>query len=942
MNLKTITKFLKEFGTEAEKRTYGDAPEELITPTDRGDVIIKGLDDSDIKALNKALEEDGYKGPGINMGRLGELFDQKGQLKLNLFEGNIEQSLDTLLTNVQQQNKELFAYMRRPSQSMEEMASLAQTAGFPRIAEEFIKRQPGQMLPPEKLVGGIILLIKFGKELQFGASKLKTLQGDAKVNLYKQHQMLAGVYSALASNVSGLASEYGRGLQVLRNVSKLNLSLPKLSDDLDMFVTNMGQANIDLYANQFLSLNNATARANYIEKTKLAKGSDVLMEAYINSLLSSPVTHMVNIAGNAGFQIQTLAERGLAGVIGNFRRTLKLGPEDQAYVGDAMAEAHGLMMAQADAFKIMGRTFISGKTSDDLSKIDLRVKQAYGDDDNLASIMQRASEGDYTQLLVNGMSVMTRLPGRFLATEDAYFKVVTRRRVQYREAFRRSQIEYENAINANVPKDEARKLAESKYRTILDNPPADVKEMMTAEALKQTFQTPVKGKLASVGASINSNPITKSIVPFFNTPTNIINEVFDRTLRYDKLYTTLKKGEGEEFDKALSKLAIGNGIAMTMFGLANGFFGDEVIVTGQGPSDRRARKFMKFPQYSLSFKVPGSDNEYRSYTFSRFDPMSGLLAMGADLSHYLKHEDDPTAIESMIKAYTLSVAEYAHNLPFLQGISELTSAIGGFNNTTEDLGQRLINFGVSKGTDIFAGTAGATDRATFGLLSYLASTTDIPFMGSDSFLATMERVNNPEASNTMPTQKQLEGNALMSPTTKAFYERLNYYKSRNSYFSNQLPPKLNFWGERLYQTEGRFDEFINPVRVKSSQYTTLDKELIRLSERTGKVISAHPRKIGKSTTDRFQLSGLEYNELVMLTNEIDENGLLPGDDGYDLSSSLLPSLTELVESEEYNLLEYDEDKFKFINAIVSDRRSDAKGKLEEQNPRLGALLIEIN
>ena len=157
-----------------------------------------------------------------------------------------------------------------------------------------------------------------------------------------------------------------------------------------------------------------------------------------------------------------------------------------------------------------------------------------------------------------------------------------------------------------------------------------------------------------------------------------------------------------------------------------------------------------------------------------------------------------------------------------------------------------------------------------------------------------------------------------------------------------MPPKLNFWGERLYQTEGRFDEFINPVRVKSSQYTTLDKELIRLSERTGKVISAHPRKIGKSTTDRFQLSGLEYNELVMLTNEIDENGLLPGDDGYDLSSSLLPSLTELVESEEYNLLEYDEDKFKFINAIVSDRRSDAKRKLEEQNPRLGALLMEIN
>ena len=79
------------------------------------------------------------------------------------------------------------------------------------------------------------------------------------------------------------------------------------------------------------------------------------------------------------FNIQTLVERGLAGVIGNIRRCLKLGKKDQAYVGDAMAEAHGLMMAQADAFKIMGRTFISRqKHLKKLSKIDLRVKQAYG------------------------------------------------------------------------------------------------------------------------------------------------------------------------------------------------------------------------------------------------------------------------------------------------------------------------------------------------------------------------------------------------------------------------------------------------------------------------------------------------------------------------------------------------------------------------------------
>ena len=940
MSLSKFTKFLKEYGTEAEKRSYGEPEAKLVTEGSRGDVIIKGLDDTEIKALNQALKEDGYKGPGLNMGRIGELFDQKGQLKLNLFEGNIEQSLDVLLNNIKNQNKEMFAFMRRNTQSMDDMLAMAETTGFENILSAMLKRKPGEVPPPEDILGGLVVMIKMGQELQFGANKMLKMEkgSEAQTELYKQHKMLAGVQSALATNLSGAISEYGRGLAVVRNIAKLDLNLPKFAEDMSKLVETAGTSNIELYGHQYLSLNNATARAKYLERTKGQVLGDTLMEAYINSLLSSPVTHMVNIAGNFGFQIQTMVERGLAGGIGTVRRALKLGPEDQAYLGDAMAEAHGFAMAQADALKIMGRTFVQGKSSDELSKIDLRVQQAYGDDDNLASIMERASQGDFKQLAVNGMSVMTRLPGRFLATEDAYFKVVTRRRVLYREAFRRGQQEYDLVIKSGGTKEQALSASKQTYQDIMTNTPADIKEMMTEEALKQTFQTPVKGSLATLGKTIQ-NPFLKVIVPFFNTPTNIINEVFDRTIRYDKLYTTLKKGEGEEFDKALSKLAIGNTTALTMFGLASGFFGDDVVITGQGPTDKRARKLMKFPQYSASFKQ--ADGTYRSYTFSRFDPMSGLLAMGADLAHYLKHEDDANAVESMVKAYTLSVAEYAHNLPFLQGVSELTSAIGGWNNTTEDTFQRLINFGVAKVTDVGGAVTGTIDRNLFGLPSYIASQAGVEYVGNDSFRATLERVNNPNASNTMITDDQLEGNAKVSSSTKAFYERLNYFKSRNPYFSDKLPPKLNFWGERLYQGEGRFDEFVNPVRVMTNRFTAVDKEILRLSERTGQVFASHPKKISKKDSERYFLSGTEYNELVMITNEVDENGLLPGDDGYDINTSLLPAIDQEINSDLYNNLEFDEDKYDAINTIVTDRRKLAKEKVIEQNSRLNILLGSV-
>ena len=203
MSLSKFTKFLKEFGTEAEKRSYGEPEAKLVTEGSRGDVIIKGPDDTEIKALNQALKEDGYKGPGLNMGRIGELFDQKGQLKLNLFEGNIEQSLDVLLNNIKNQNKEMFAFMRRNTQSMDDMLPMAETTGFENILSAILKRKPGEVPPPEDILGGLVVMIKMGQELQFGANKMLKMEkgSEAQTELYKQHKMLAGVQSALATNL---------------------------------------------------------------------------------------------------------------------------------------------------------------------------------------------------------------------------------------------------------------------------------------------------------------------------------------------------------------------------------------------------------------------------------------------------------------------------------------------------------------------------------------------------------------------------------------------------------------------------------------------------------------------------------------------------------------------------------------------------------------------
>ena len=102
-------------------------------------------------------------------------------------------------------------------------------------------------------------------------------------------------------------------MAVVRNIGKLeNLNLSEYADSLDQWINEADEGMVDYHLQAFLQMNSPSARAKYANQGFLSKTWDVAMENYINALLSSPTTHMVNIAGNASFQALSLAERGLA------------------------------------------------------------------------------------------------------------------------------------------------------------------------------------------------------------------------------------------------------------------------------------------------------------------------------------------------------------------------------------------------------------------------------------------------------------------------------------------------------------------------------------------------------------------------------------------------------------------------------------------------------
>ena len=971
-----VVKPIDEFVGRAEERTYGPQSDVPMEAGPGGSIIIPALPNQDLETFNRTLSEGGFQS-GINLGRIGEIFDQLDANTQTRIAGDGGFDLETVLGNIKQNNVELFQHLRRDKKTMDELVTLANATGFENIMFKFLNRKPGELAPAEDVLAGMVGVIKLSQELQAGARSIVNAAGDDALEAaeFKKWRLMLSLTTNLAAQVSGNVSEMGRGLAVISNMSKLDLNSGEYAEQLDRFIADLDEGEMQYHAYAFLSMENPAARAKYAEKGPIQKGYDFAMENYINALLSGFQTHAVNVAGNVGFQIQTLAERGLAGVFGNIRTVGGMRGEigDQAYMGEATAEAFGLMMAQKDAMTLMAKTFVTGESSDVINKIDLRTQRALGSTDNMIDIKNSIFAGDFSKASWDTLGIATRLSGRFLATEDEYFKVITRRRVLYREAHRAAQMAYQNARKAGLPRgytgfmplpdsvDQSKTAvyaARQAYTKTMMTPPIAVQNMMTAEARKMTFQGQPAGFFGKMGPMINDIPGMKVIAPFYNTPTNIINEAFDRTLNWSPIYKALKQkvtGEdlisGKEFDLASAKLALGNSIALTMFGLASGedqpdrniiitgyldriegvmgLDGLDYKVTGSIGNSMESRASIAAAAGVPPYSIGVWNDELQTYewtSFSRFDPLSALLAMGADMAEYSRYGDEAGMVE-LTAAYTLAVAEYAENMPFLQGVSELNNALFGRGGSQEKFIERMLAWvGEDYVGNLGTNVIGNLDGSTFGLLSYASETIsggEYPLVSQTSYLAQMERMQYPTKSSTKLPAGDMPGTDIRYTEApefmQGFYRALQKAKARNPFFSPELKPALSFWGDEMVAGKGTRAEMFNPMRTSQGELSRLDEELIRLVEIGEGRFGFHRNRIGES-----KLNADQFDMFVKTINTIDGSGNMPGDDGYDAAETLKLAMRMQLNKEEYILANTDADRFDQLHKILSNRRGGAR------------------
>ena len=880
--------FIKRRTAEAEKRVTAKIPEKDVQVIG-GSTVIRQANQEDIDALESVLNitfEKGLNLPAI-MNASGD-FDLVGYMM-----------------QVKELNKDLFERARRGTINYTSMLELAEQQGADQVLKKWLTRQPGRGDVAEDVLAGLILARDLTRKTQ-DAFQLAadTAEPVARRQAFANAAQYLTMEFAMYSNLSGAVSESARLMRAMQQAQKVGIDLRR-SDELLNILENEG-VDVEHLGSLYLSLPNPAAKTKLV-KGLFERGGDVLTEVFINAILSNPVTHSVNVAGNSVFMMSKSLEEMVAGAIGstgvNRIRPGGVDPRDRAYARDGLIRLETIGTSFIDALVVSGKSFVKEEASDLASKIDVRNRRAIGDTGDIAEIYKQFKDGNVMAGALNSVGTYVRMSGRFMLAEDEFFKAFAYRTSIKQQARQRQYDFYDRLVESGTPKDEASRLAAAEYVRALNNP--DQKAMETAREAAQilTFQGDLGG-FAGEMQGFMSHPAVKIFgAPFFKTPVNVMNSVAERSplaLLYPDVRRALKAG-GRDADMAMAKIATGSALMGAFAWMGSGLHSpdNQIIVMGAGPTDPQARQAMErlglYP-HTVNFKM--DDGTYRGVTYSRLDPLSGLLAMSADYAYYAQYEDDNGTLENLTTAAALGLYNYAMQQPFLDGVSDLARIL---NNADPKLA-------FEEAQSFFA------ERATTAGLQIIPT---VSALG-----AGVERVMDPTASSTLLPGEGFFGEdpTLLNPVARGFYTAIQKAKARHPMFSADVPPSLNLWGEVRTQGNGAGWEMWSPIRIMDAKYEGLDREMMEL----GDGLSMPSKRISGVI-----LNNEQYNSLIYALNQPDPS--LP---------MLKDALSDLLYSPIYDQLETKEDKLDAMKAIYNKYSSAARKIIMVQYPELRERVAE--
>lgn len=515
------------------------------------------------------------------------------------------------------------AEARRGVQEWKDTARLADSMGM--TFQDLLKRTKGQPMNAEQLEAAKGLV---GASLE-RVSAARTAYASARTtqNLLALEGEISR-HAAVQESFLGARAEAGRALQILRKVTAAR-ALPEEAQQAALDAIR-GRGLTKEIADRLASIdpNDIAGINKFIRDVSKAKTSDKIFEYYMNSILSSPLTHKANIEGNLLFAALKIPEKA-ATAIADYGIS-KVTGKRTAFIGEAPREAYSFFSGINNGVRKGLRA---------LSSIPSETKLETA---NLPAIKGKIGEA-------------VRLPSKMLVAEDEFAKGVIYEMELSAQAYR--------AAKAAGLKGKAfiNRIAELKI-----SPTESMMKAIDKESLYRTFQNDPGKAIKALMNLREEVPLMRYIVPFIKTPANITARALERSpLGVLKLGYQIARGAGQE---EISKTA-----GQTMVGsLISGAVALEAArgnVTGAPPRDPAQRdKFYR--EGKMPFSVRVGD---KWYSYARREPLSLMFGGIAQTVQSMKEaggKPDGNVVGPIIS----SIPQYLLNQTFLSGLRDFFDA----------------------------------------------------------------------------------------------------------------------------------------------------------------------------------------------------------------------------------------------------------------------------
>jgi len=584
---------------------------------------------------------------------------------INLRNINTTDEIKNLINHVAENNN-MFMEARRGVMRMgskgEELRILAEETGL--TPEKLIKRKTGVAFNAETAYAARLILAQSAKEV-VELAKRATRIGSSEIDLLNFENALAR-HGAIQEQVAGITAEAGRTLRSFKEIAD---SEGLVKDKLmrDYLAKRGGDESVRTIAEGVAAFDSVHQVTKYADEIYTPNWLDKVQEIWINSLLSSPSTHLVNITSNTIVALTRPLEYSIAAAIGAIRRN-----PDRITGGEVVARTLGTAYGFFDGAIAAAKALRDpSAVTDYLTKLELRTQKAVG----------------------GKVGEVVRLPGRALVAEDVLFKAVGYRQELWGQAIRKASREGKGLKRA---------------REIVRNPDPEIRMKAIEEGRYQTFTNALEGFGKSWQRLIGRKPGLRFLTPFVRTPWNIVAYASERSpffFKASRRYKDAMKAGGAEKDLARAKLALGTSATIGVALLSK-----DGTITGRGPSDYRERQVLRGTGWQpYSIKIGDT-----YYAYNRFEPLGILFGVAADLtdiSSYIAETDDPLweEINSIAAMLGASVAENLTNKTFLQGISSVLQAVNDPDRYAKRTIQRFLSsfiptaaYYARKGTDPYA------------------------------------------------------------------------------------------------------------------------------------------------------------------------------------------------------------------------------------------------